>query len=167
MLTVFLVCRASSVVSQRPWHDTVSCDVVQMEAILPTWSPEDLKSAQRSDADLMEVISWFESNSIPRSPPVKAKLKTLWLQKDQLILKEGVFYQQWEDVSGGGIHRGLQLVLPASLVPEVLSGLHDSSVGGHLGVKKKLQKAQRRFYWHSQRKDVEKWFAANYSSRKS
>ena len=169
MLTVFLVCRASSMVSQRPWYDTVSCDVVQMEAILPTWSPEDLKSAQRSDADFMEVISWFESNSIPCSPPAKAKLKTLWLQKDQLILKEGVLYQQWEDVSGGGIHRGLQLVLPASLVPEVLSGLHDSSVGGHLGVKKKLQKAQRRFYWPSQRKDVEKWCAgcANYSSRKS
>ena len=69
--------------------DAVSCDVVQMEAILPTWSPEDLKSAQRSDADLMEVISWFESNSIPPSPPVQAKLKTLWFQKDQLILKEG------------------------------------------------------------------------------
>lgn len=38
--------------------DAVSCDVVQMEAILPTWSPEDLKFAQRSDADLMEVFSW-------------------------------------------------------------------------------------------------------------
>ena len=74
--------------------DAVSCDVVKMEAILPTWSPEDLKSAQRSDADLMEVISWFESNSIPRSPPVQAKLKTLWFQKDQLILKEGVLYRQ-------------------------------------------------------------------------
>ena len=36
--------------------DAVSCDVVQMEAILRTWSPEDLKSAQRSDADLMKVI---------------------------------------------------------------------------------------------------------------
>ena len=100
--------------------DAVSCDVVQMEAILPTWSPEDLKSAQRNDPDFMEVISWFESNSIPRSP-VQAKLKTLWFQKDQLILKEGVLYRQWEDVPGGGLHRGLQLVLLVSLVPEVLS----------------------------------------------
>ena len=87
----------------------------------------------------------FESNSIPRSP-VQAKLKTLWLQKDQLILKEGVLSRQWDDVSGGGLHRGLQLVLPASLVPEKLSGLHDSPVGGHLGVKKMLQKVQRCFY---------------------
>ena len=37
-------------------------------------------------------------------------------------------------------------VLPVSLVPEVLSGLHDSPVGGHLGVKKMLQKVQRHFY---------------------
>ena len=47
---------------------------------------------------------------------------------------------------------GLQLVL--SLVPEVLSGLHDSPVGGHLGVKKTLQKVQRRFYWPSLRKEM-------------
>ena len=30
--------------------DTFSCDVVEMEAIIPTWSPEDLQSVQRSDA---------------------------------------------------------------------------------------------------------------------
>jgi hypothetical protein len=97
--------------------DAVSCDVVQMEAILRTWSPEDLKSAQRSDADLMKVISWFESNSITRSPPVKAKLKTLWFQKDQLILKEGVLYRQWEDVPG--LHRGA----PAGVIFSTRSAL--------------------------------------------
>ena len=100
----------------------------------------------------MEVISWFESNSIPHFPPVQAKLKALWLQKDQLILKEGVLYRRWEVVPGGGLHRGLLLVLPASLVPEVLSELHDSPVGGHLGVKKTLQKVQRQFDCPSQKK---------------
>ena len=60
-------------------------------------------------------------------------------------------------------------MLPASLVPGVLSGLHDTPVGGHLGVKKTLEKVQMRFYWPSQKKDVEKWCAscAKCSSRKS
>ena len=42
-------------------------------------------------------------------------------------------------------------------------------VGGHLGVKKTLEKVQMRFYWPSQKKDVEKWCAscAKCSSRKS
>ena len=44
----------------------------------------------------------------------------------------------------------IYIVLPASLVSEVLSGLHDSPVRGHLGVNKKtLEKVQRRFYWPS------------------
>ena len=75
------------------------------------------------------------------------------------MLKEGVLYRQWKDVPGGGLHKRLQLVLPASLVPGVLSGLHDTPVGGHLGVKKTLEKVQMRFYWPSQKKDVEKWCA--------
>ena len=60
-------------------------------------------------------------------------------------------------------------MFPASLVPGVLSGLHDTPVGGHLGVKKTLEKVQMQFYWPSQEKDVEKWCAscAKCSSRKS
>ncbi|KAL5515018.1 hypothetical protein EMCRGX_G000127 [Ephydatia muelleri] len=92
-----------------------------------------------------------------------------FMQRDQLMLKEGVLYRQWKNVPGGGLHKRLQLVLPASLVPGVLSGLHDTPVRGHLGVKKTLEKVQMRFYWPSQKKDVEKWCAscAKCSSRKS
>ena len=132
---------------------TTSCDaVVQHEIILPTWTPEEMQSAQQTDVALSKVIDWFESNSIPHSPPTQANLRTLWLQRDQLMLKEGVLYRQWKDVPGGGLHKRLQLVLPASLVPGVLSGLHDTPVGGHLGVKKTLEKVQMRFYWPSQKK---------------
>ena len=149
---------------------TTCCDaVVQHEIILPTWTPEEMQSAQQTDVALSKVIDWFESNSIPHSPPTQANLRTLWFQRDQLMLKEGVLYRQWKDVPGGGLHKRLQLVLPASLVPGVLSGLHDTPVGGHLGVKKTLEKVQMRFYWPSQKKDVEKWCAscAICSSRKS
>ena len=122
---------------------TTCCDaVVQHEIILPTWTPEEMQSAQQTDVALSKVIDWFESNSIPHSPPTQANLRTLWFQRDQLMLKEGVLYRQWKDVPGGGLHKRLQLVLPASLVPGVLSGLHDTPVGGHLGVKKTLEKGK-------------------------
>eukprot|EP00731_Ephydatia_muelleri_P003764 Em0001g3764a len=134
---------------------TTCCDaVVQHEIILPTWTPEEMQSAQQTDVALSKVIDWFESNSIPHSPPTQANLRTLWLQRDQLMLKEGVLYRQWKNVPGGGLHKRLQLMLPASLVPGVLSGLHDTPVGGHLGVKKTLEKVQMRFYWPSQKKDI-------------
>ena len=62
-----------------------------------------MQSAQQTDVALSKVIDWFESNSIPHSPPTQANLRTLWLQRDQLMLKEGVLYRQWKDVPGGGL----------------------------------------------------------------
>ena len=56
----------------------------------------------------------------------------------------------------GGKHKRLQLILPAAQVPEVLAGLHDSCVAGHLGAKKTLEKVRSRFYWPGQ-KEVDKW----------
>lgn len=58
-------------------------------------------------------------------------------------LVDGILYRRWEDVQGGGAHRRLQLVLPASLVHEVLTGVHNSPAGGHMGVKKTLEKIGR------------------------
>ena len=55
---------------------------------------------------------------------------------------------------GGGLNNRLQLVLPSQLVPVVLEGLHSSLVGGHMGVKKTLDKVRCRFYWVGQRKGM-------------
>ena len=46
------------------------------------------------------------------------------------------------------------------MVPQVLAGLHDSPVGGHLGAKKTLDKVRTRFYWPNQRNDVQLWCAS-------
>ena len=50
--------------------------------------------------------------------------------------EKGVLYRRWEDAGGGGVNKCLQLVIPPSTVPSVLSELHDSLSGGHLGVGK-------------------------------
>ena len=51
----------------------------------------------------------------------------------------------------------LQLVLPASLVKNVLEGLHSTLVSGHMGAAKTLQKVRARFFWSGQRNDVDMW----------
>ena len=84
-------------------------------------------------------------------------MQTLWNQRKQLVLENGILYRKFKDVLGGSLHPKLQLVLPATLVQDVLTGLHDSPVGGHLGTKKTLEKVRCRFYWPGQRKDVERW----------
>ena len=42
-------------------------------------------------------------------------------------------------------------------IPGIMVGLHDSKIGGHMGVRKTLEKIRRRFYWPGQKSDVVKW----------
>ena len=73
-------------------------------------------------------------------------LKSLWAQNKYLEVKKGVLYRHWEDAGGRGVNKSLQLVIPFSAVPTLLSELHDSLTGGHLGACKVLEKVRARFY---------------------
>ena len=48
-------------------------------------------------------------------------------------------------------------MLPSKLADDVLTGLHSSPAGGHMGLRKTLEKVRSRFYWVGQRRDVETW----------
>ena len=67
---------------------------------------------------------------------------------------DGVLYPEWETPVGDRIVR--QLVLPQKFCHEVLSQLHDSISGGHLGTKKTLGKVWERVQCQ---KDVRQWCA--------
>ena len=56
----------------------------------------------------------------------------------QLTVVDGLLYRKWEDVvgRGGGGNPGLQLVLPRTMVIQVLLLMHDNATAGHLGMQK-------------------------------
>jgi len=128
----------------------------------PTWSPHDLKVLQRADPNLCPAIQWLENDAIPDVFPRSGShgLQTLWTQRQQLVLIDGILRRRWLDVPGKGLHPHLQLVLPQQLVPTVLTALHKDPTAGHLGIAKTLQKIRDRFYWPGQRRDVEDWCRA-------
>ena len=138
-----------------------SVGVASTEIILPVWSRDEIKQHQGEDNDLKTVIDCLQNNTfLDRCPPSASwKLQSLWTQQKNLVLTDGILYRQWEDIpeGGGGADRRVQLVLPSVWVPDILYGLHDSIIGGHLGTRKTLEKVQHRFYWPGQRHDVEQW----------
>ena len=141
-----------------------------VNSLLPTWSVEEIRNLQNADPDVKQVVQWIESNSIPNQCPEMASpaVRTLWNQRKQLTLENGVLYRKWKDILSGGLHPRLQLV-PVTLAPDILSGLHDSPIGGHLGAKKTLEKVRSRFYWPGQRQYVHNWCSRCYlcATRKS
>ena len=136
-----------------------SVGVASTEIIVPVWSSDEIRQHQEEDVDLKIVIDWLQNNAFPdRCPPSASwKLQSLWTQRRNLVLTDGILYRQWEDIPGGGTDTRLQLVLPSVWVPDILYGLHDSIIGGHLGSRKTLEKVRCRFYWPGQRHDVEQW----------
>ena len=72
-----------------------------------------------------------------------------------LCVKEGVMYRRWE--SDDGKETRFLLVVPKTLRRFVLSQLHDSTAGAHLGIGKSLFKVRDRFFWYAMRRDVEEW----------
>lgn len=138
--------------------DSWNCSEIS-NPLLPAWTVEEIKDFQRNDPDLVQVLGWLQSATTPPECPKDAswRLASLWTQRGYLTLNNGILYRHWEDVPGGGVNKHLQLVLPRKLVNDVLDGLHGGVGGGHLGVRKTLDKIRARFYWPGQRKDVDKW----------
>lgn len=72
-----------------------------------------------------------------------------------LCIRAGVLYRRWENFNGKEIK--FLLVVPKSLKNFILSQLHDSTTGAHLGVSKTHLKFRERFFWYALKKDVREW----------
>ena len=126
---------------------------------VPSWTVTNLRSSQAGDPDLKKILAWKQNQtSQPSFREIEGTSKatrSLWAQWNRLQLENGVLYRRWETDDGHATR--LQLVLPRSMVSEVLSALHDAPSAGHLGVTKTLQRVRERFYWYGQQHDIEDW----------
>ena len=133
--------------------------VLAVENWLPSWEPEELCKQQGDDPDVNKAFistregAWSDSVQLAESQV----FQSLWAQRQQLTVVDDLLYRKWEDVGGRGGNPGLQLVLPRTMVIQVLLLMHDNATAGHLGMQKTLAKIRSRFYWVGQCKDAEDW----------
>ena len=88
-------------------------------SILPMWSDQDIRNLQKADTNLRAVnpvMEWLESGISAQqcSQNSTCQLKSLWTQRGNLDVKDGILYRQWEDILGGEKNKRLQLTLPGS-----------------------------------------------------
>ncbi len=130
---------------------------------IPNWlesiSSADLRDKQLGEPVLCTVIDWLETRGKrPTWGEISSEgpwLKTLWGAWKQLVIKDRVLYRRWESDTGEEVR--YLLVVPRSMQEEVLRQLHDSPTGGHLGMKKLLDRVKHRFYWQGMRDSVRNW----------
>ena len=127
--------------------------------LLPSWYMDDFQLQQQADSSLQQMINWLGNNSLPLSFPKHAhiEVQALWNQRHSLKLVDGILYRQWKDLPNGGVNAKLQLVILQHIISDVMNQVHDSPMGGHMGIAKTLEKLRQRFYWVKQRSTVEEW----------
>jgi len=123
-----------------------------------TLEEEDLerwRQDQKKDPSISIIILGKETNICPPHSEIAAldiSAQIYWSYWDALIIRNGVLYKKWAPNLETNI---LQLVVPRHRVKEILEEAHDSSIGGHFGVNKTLEKIRKRFYWTTCKQDIE------------
>jgi len=109
---------------------------------------ENFAAEQLSDPEIGHVLQL--RLSCEAQPPIEALIseleatKVYWSQWDQLTVHNGVLCRRF--YGKGSQLNVLQMIVPATLLSEVMRRCHTGIVGGHLGAKKTAYQVGRRFY---------------------
>ena len=138
----------SNEVNQSPAHPAAL-------ACLTMLTPKkDLQQAQLEDLSIAKVIE-IKTSGFPKPPYfVWAKNKHLsafWSCWDNFFIVDGILVKSPKNPRNV---LNYAVVVPEKLVHQVMSGLHCSSFGGHLGISKTISRAKNRFYWPQMRRCI-------------
>ena len=141
------------------------CGRTEQQVVMPiSQASEDdahqpeMRKLQQRDPDIDAVLKAKEKQAKPDTDQQKAqsletrRLFQLW---EQLVIRDGVLFRQWESPDGSKIVH--QLVMPKSERETVVRDLHEGAVGCHLGESKVLEKLKERFYWPGHARDIKNW----------
>uniref|UniRef100_A0AAV2JZ45 Gypsy retrotransposon integrase-like protein 1 n=1 Tax=Knipowitschia caucasica TaxID=637954 RepID=A0AAV2JZ45_KNICA len=113
---------------------------------------------QREDPDIGTVLDWIRAGgSRPPRGQLRGSrwLRKLWAEFPRLsLVGELLCRTVYPSPVGEPQH---QVVVPASLVPELLSQLHGGPVSAHFSAERVWTQARTVCYWPSMLKDIRQW----------
>ena len=113
---------------------------------------EAIRDLQIKDPNLMPIIQYLRDGTLPDDIVNSRKVMACVSDYD---LFDGVLHHFWTPGPRKRKHIRKQLVIPRSLIEEVLQWCHNDPTNGHLGIHKTYYKIQERFFWVGMYKDVD------------
>lgn len=117
---------------------------------------DELVRAQSGDEDIRLLVQLVNASEDKRGEvqahPELRKYLPVWEQlqvRDHLLVRVPPSYS---DAASS-----IQVILPKTMIPQVLTMLHNDLTAGHLGIQKLQGKIKDRFYWPGWFGDVRKW----------
>ena len=122
------------------------------------YTQAEIRDLQLDDCCVGELLKAMESHQKPSPDHAKSKsvkYRRLYQQWDQLMIRNGVLWRQYEHPNEQ--QSWLQLVAPTTLQSEIIKEAHEGTTGGHLGQDKTLHRVKQRFYWPGHFNDIRNW----------
>lgn len=128
--------------SRPPREEDSVTDICTTIVDLPVADGSGIRELQLEDPDLAKIAKALEATD----DPVNA---TNWSERGYVMVN-GILFRYSPDSED----EEAQQVVPKSQIPKILYEYHDSSLAGHYGVEKTLQKISRRYYWPGMRRSI-------------
>jgi transposase InsO family protein len=109
---------------------------------------EYIKTKQLADKFCHEMIHFITQHELPEDPE---DAKTVILTSFNFSIVNGLLYY-----TGTPKNRDIAdlLVIPKTMVAEILHAFHDDIFAGHLGLKRTYAKIKQRYFWHNMYADI-------------
>ena len=118
---------------------------------------DEVRTKQRQDPALEDLINYFERGEIPDN---SVSARRLMATADDYVFEEGVLYHLAKGRARSREAIRKQLVIPRSLKDEVMLAMHEEVTSGHLGFEKTYHKIQQRYFWTGMYSKIGKWCAS-------
>ena len=103
-------------------------------------------------------MEWVIKSTRPKAEYIKGtgrELSYYWARFDELTIEDGILGIL--NPIENGLDRRFCAIVPQQAKQEILELAHGSSVGGHFGVQKTVDKLKQRFHWNQLTRDVQDW----------
>ena len=135
-------------------------DTNHLSCLVSLLPDTNLSDAQRSDPNICKVVE-MKQLGFPKPPLFVWKdnhyLRSLWNCWDELYVSNGLLLRSI--TRHKRLPRNL-LVLPQSLISNVMKNLHCSPSGGHMGVTRTVLRAKDRFFWPKMQETIQNFIRA-------
>ena len=120
-----------------------------------------IRSEQKKDPIISEVISWVQSGERPKIQVNRAPaaLSSLWKQFNLLSFEDEILLRKWVDIKDPNTSRSL-IIVPDSITEQIMQTFHKSLLNCHPGVEKTLHQCRQFFYWPKMKEDFSDYITA-------
>lgn len=141
--------------------------IMTLEELPEKLQTKNISEMQMKDPKLRDIMNYLKCNELPTD---EERAKRVMASVSFYEMVDDVLYHIWApDAKGKRKEVRRRLVIPRTLIDEVLTWCHDDHTAGHLAFHKTYYKIRERFFWEGMYRDIDFWCKScvNCASRKT